>query len=246
MLSAADGALDADYEWSFETFRPALDSVFPPDNTKFVSLHAEIELTFNQAMVLESIERFVRIQDSRGAHLEGGWSLDVEGRVATFEPSSTLAVGDRFRVTVPRGLRGANGAHTSVERVSRFRTLEAPRVESTTPGDRSTNAGRWGVSIRWNNPMDLASFEELVTISGIDAEDLRIPLRGESEYLSIGVTLEPSTDYTVTIAPGGRDRDGQIAPGHEFSFRTGSIESSVSLAKPVPAFPLCSPCGQVS
>ena len=232
LTSAADGALEADYEWSFQTISPALEQIFPPDNTKFVSLHANVELTFNQPMVLASIEPFARVRTERGARLEGAWTLSDDGRVATFDPAETLAVGERYHVTVPRGLRSVQGERTSAGRESSFRTLEEPRIVQTVPFDTERSASRWGVTIRWNNPMDLASFEELVTISGIDADDIRMPVDGESERLSISVRLEPSTEYTVTLAPGGRDRDGQVAPGHTFSFTTGSIASSVSFAKP--------------
>ena len=50
--------------------------------------------------------------------------------------------------------------------------------------------------------------------------------------LSVNVGLKASTSYTVTFAAGATDRYGQAMGGYRWSFTTGALEPSVSLALP--------------
>ena len=81
--------------------------------------------------------------------------------------------------------------------------------------------------------MDIDSFEERVSISGIDSEDITLDSYYWSpQRISIRADLEPSTEYTVRIAEGARDRGGRPLPAYEFSFTTQPRSPSLSLAAP--------------
>ena len=50
LTSAADGVLDADFAWSFETIQPVVASFEPANDTKWVEPDAPVVVTFNQPM----------------------------------------------------------------------------------------------------------------------------------------------------------------------------------------------------
>ena len=230
LTSASDGQLEGDYEWSFTTIQPALATTFPRDNTQFVSRGTEVVLTFNQPMDRGSVENGVSLVGLDPVDVGFSWSAD--DTVVTLQPSTPLEGSTDYEVVVPAGLKGGTGGETLGSRSIGFRTFDPPRVINTDPRDGASSAGRYGLFIEYNNPIDLESFEGLVSISGIDADQIQVPILGESQYINISAPLQPSTDYTVTIAAGATDRDGQVAPAHSFSFRTGALTPRLSLSIP--------------
>ena len=231
LTSAADGRLEDDFTWSFSTIQPALASSFPAGDTQFVSLATEIVVTFNQPMDRAALEAGVLVS-ANGAPVPGAFRWSAADTVATFVPAAQLAGGTRYTARVPAGLPGAAGGATREARTIAFRTFDPPRVEDTSPRDGELFADRFGIYVEYNNPMNLESFEGLVTVSGLTAEEFEVPLLGESRGLRINAPLKPSTAYTVAIAAGGQDRDGQIAPAHTFRFTTGARRPQLSLSIP--------------
>ena len=230
LTSAADAQLEADYEWSFTTVQPSLASSVPRDNTQFVSRSAAVVLTFNQPMNRASVESGVTLRNSVLVDGEFTWSEDDSS--VTFQPTEPLSGSTGYSVVVPSGLEGKFGGETQERRTIGFRTFDPPKVVRTDPRDGSLNAGRWGLFIEYNNPMNLETFEGLVTISGFESEQLEYSTIGESSYLSVSAPFQPSTPYVVTIAAGAKDRDGQLAPAYSFSFTTGALVPRLSLSIP--------------
>lgn len=231
LTSAADGVLAQDYEWTFSTYQPALASITPADQTSFVALGAPVALTFNQPMDRASVEAGVsmRVEGGPAVAFTAAWS---EGdSTVTLAPSQPLEIGTRYQVTVPAGLAGAVGGETAEERVTSFQTVETPRLVNSSPRDGDSNAGRWGISLEFNNPMDIDSLAEAISISGLDAEDWRLNSWGDDRYPQIDVPLAPSTSYTLTIN-GAVDRAGLALDPVTITFTTGRLESSVSYAIP--------------
>jgi alpha-2-macroglobulin len=129
------------------------------------------------------------------------------------------------------GLRGSEGGETPAERRFDFRTSGLPRVVRTDPAEGITTGNRWGIHIQFNNPMDVESLEPRIAITGIDADDMQF-FSWEPQSLQVQAPLQPSTDYTLTIAAGATDRDGLPLAPFTLSFRTGEIASFVSFAVP--------------
>ena len=230
LTSAADGQLEDDYTWSFTTIQPALATTFPRDSTQFVSRNTEVALTFNQPMDRSSVEAGVSLLNPDPVNVSFTWT--EADTTVTLRPSAPLEGSTEYEVVVPAGLLGVLGGETARSRSIGFRTFDPPRVIQTDPGDGERRAGRYGLFIQYNNPMDLESFEGLLTISGIDPDKINVPTIGESPYLDVSAPLQPSTDYSVTIAAGARDRDGQVAPAYSFSFTTGALTPRISLSIP--------------
>ncbi len=232
LTSAADGVLDQAFTWQFETVTPALASSTPPNNTQFVGTRRPIDLTFNQPMDRASVEAGVQLLDEAGQPV----AVDVlwgEGdTLVTLSPVEVLALSSDYEVVVPAGLAGQTGGETSEERRIAFRTVDPPALARSEPQDGATDAGRFGVQLGFNVPMNTDSVEERLTIAGVDLEGVFFDWFGDDNELFIPAQLQPATEYTVSIAAGATDRDGTPLPASSFSFTTGALPSQVTFAVP--------------
>ncbi len=231
LSAAVDGVLREDFTWSFTTVRPAVSRIHPDDGTTFASPWQEVVIEFNQPMAPEAAEG-IAVVGPDGTPVAGTLTWNDEHTAATFRPSGALAHNTTYTVRVAAGLPAANGDTTSEERTSRFTTVGVPGVQSTEPPNGATNAERYGIKIRFTNPMDEESLQGRISVSGIADEELGPLYLWEERELYIPVALEPATTYTVTLQPGARDRYGQEMAGYSFSFTTGQLPSDVRLLAP--------------
>jgi len=237
LASAADGVLQDDFRWAFTTVTPAVDAISPVDNTKFAGPFQEVVVRFNQPMDRSAANGI----SVRGSNLPGG-ILDaaVAGKftwsegdaVVIFNPTARMGVETKYTVTVAKGLKGAHGSETAAARTSTFTTIALPSISSTSPKNGDIDAGRFGVNLEFATPMDPTTLHDKISISSFTAKDLEGRISAGENYVSANVSLKPSSPYTVTLAPGATDRYGQVMGGYTFSFRTGALPSSVSLALP--------------
>ena len=231
LTAAVDGALGADYTWSFATIQPAVTGVTPHDGATFVEPDDPISVTFNQPMERASVEAGVTLRAVGGAAIPGSFEWNEAGTVVTFTPEEPLELLKLYDFTISSGLGSASGGMTRSERTARFTTVGLPELLRTYPEDGETDASPYRIALIYNNPMDLESFEERVSVSGIDAEEIELhSYRWNPEEITIYFNYEYSTEYTVRIAEGARDRGGRALPAYEFSFTTRDPYPSLSLA----------------
>jgi alpha-2-macroglobulin len=231
LTSEDDGVLEADFEWTFVTIGPALATSQPADGSLFVPRASEVVLTFNQPMDRASTEAGVRLQREDGATVATSAAWSEDGATLTLTPVEPLTLSATYRAIVEAGISGVTGGATSAERVIRFSTSDPPALTNSHPRDGDQQASRWGIELFFNNPMDIDSIEERLTVSGIASERLQL-FSWDDRTVFIQVQLEPSTDYTVSIADGATDREGLALGPVSLSFRTGRLESSVGYAVP--------------
>ena len=192
-----------------------------------------VVVTFNQRMDRASVEAGLTLRPEGGGAVPVTFEWNDDSTVVTFTPAEPLALESPHVVTAAAGLRSANGGQLRSERTVRFTTVGLPMLIRTNPANGETSAWWYGIELHYNNPMDIDSFEERVSISGIDSEDITLDSYYWSpQRISIRVDLEPSTEYTVRIAEGARDRGGRPLPAYEFSFTTQPRSPSLSLAAP--------------
>ena len=230
LTSAADGVLESDFEWRFSTFQPAITWFRPGDRTSFVEPGGPFVVAFNQAMDRASVEAalVLRAESDPGVSEAFSWSGDVttsfewsnNDTVVRLTPTGPLALSAAYELIAPAGLRGANGGELRSGRVSRFTTVSPPRLVSTSPSNGQVGVGRYRIRLAYNNPMDRESFEDRISISGIDDEDIRVSVYYDRAY--VYAPLQYLTHYTVKVAAGVRDRGGRPLPAAEFSFTTRS------------------------
>ena len=230
LTSAVDGVLGADFTWSFETIQPAVVSFEPADNTEFVEPDGPFVVTFNQPMDRASVEAGVRLSLAGGSVLPLAFEWSEGDTVVTLTSSTPLRLGGSYELVAPRGMAGAAGGVTNAARTARFKVAETPRLVSTSPGDRETDAGAGSIRLHYNNPMDLDSFEGRISITGVDPDDIGV--WGYDNRVSVYAPLQYSTTYRVRIAGGVQDRGGRALPAHTFSFTTAARPASLSLSAP--------------
>lgn len=229
LTAAADGVLREDFAWSFTTISPAVTKLTPDANTQYASPTQTVTVEFNQPMA-DGAERGITLTADDGTRVAGATTWSAGRTVATFKPDGRLQYLTGYTVAVAAGLAGANGGATAEARTATFTTVGVPTVVSTQPSNGEVDAGRYGMSVHFSNPMDPDSFDGKVSVSGFSLDE--ISTYAYDLDLSIGVALRPSTRYTVTIAPGVKDRYGQVMAGYTFSFTTGRLPSQVTLALP--------------
>ncbi len=230
LTSAADGVLASDSVWSFATIQPAVASFEPADGTQFVEPDGPFVVTFNQPMDRTSVEASVELRPESGEAVATTVEWSEGDTLATLTPDAPLTLGGSYAVVVRAGLAGADGGVTASERVAQFTVVELPRLVSTYPKDGETDAGVWSITLEYNNPMDSESIEGRLSISGIDPDALDI--WGYDSRISVEAPLRYSTEYTVRIAAGARDRGGRALSAHSFSFTTAAPPPSLSFATP--------------
>ncbi|MBA4180048.1 MAG: hypothetical protein C0506_05610 [Anaerolinea sp.] len=231
LTSAADGVLKEDFAWSFTTISPAVASVSPDNATEFASLRQPVVVTFNQPMEASAAQG-ITLKDQAGSAIAGSVAWSEGNTVATFTPSVQLVRKAVYTAMIAKGLKGAKGGATLEERTSAFTTVGLPSVASTNPPNGATGAPRYGVNINFSSPMDPATLEDKISISGIPSSELVGRIYADERMVSASAPLKPSAFYTVTLAPGAKDRYGQVMGGYTFSFTTGALPSQVTLALP--------------
>ena len=221
LSSAADGVLESDFAWSFATIQPVVSSFNPGDGTKWVERDSPVVVTFNQPMERASLEASLVLREKSGPAVAVSLAWSDDGTVVTLTPIEPLRFGTSHEIVVPAGSRAVSTGTTKLERVSRFRTIEWPRLERTWPTDGQTDAWPGTISLTYNNPMDSDSFDGRISISGIDSEDIDVYWYNSApERIYVSASLAHATAYTVRIAEGVRDRGGRTLPAYEFSFTT--------------------------
>ncbi|HEV8228549.1 MAG TPA: Ig-like domain-containing protein [Candidatus Limnocylindria bacterium] len=232
LTSAADGVLRDDFVSTFSTIQPAVDSIAPDENWIYCGPWQQVDVTFNQPMDPSAAAGFAVRDVARGAPIPGTVGWNDAHTVLSFNPTQRLAPATKYLVTLERGLKGATAGVTANPRTASFTTIAQPSVARTYPAGGDTNAGRFGVNIQFATPMDPTSLEGKLAISGFTAEELEGRVYTYEGGVSASVSLRPSTAYTVMLAPGATDRYGQALGGYRYSFTTGALPSTVTLALP--------------
>ena len=240
LTSAADGVLQDDFTAAFSTVTPGVATIVPEDNFLFASPRQAVTVTFNQPMDLSAASG-ISVRDLAGNAVPGTVSWDATRTIATFNPLAALARSTVYIVSVEKGLKGALRGVTSALRTSSFRTISPLQILQVFPGDGEKSAGRFGIRLQFNNPMDKESLEGKLRISGFTAADLENKVFTDpgrflsGQFASAGgvfanVALKPSTTYTVELLPGAQDVYGQVSQGYKWTFTTGALPPQVTLA----------------
>lgn len=236
LTSAADGVLEDDYGWTFSTITPGIDSIQPDANWVHAGPWQQVDVRFNQAMDPSAAAGLSVRHVESGQPVAGKTTWSNDRRLLSFNPTDRLTAGARYEIAVAGGLKGARGGTTPGERKATFTVIGPPAVARTNPADGATAAGRYGINIEFATPMDPATFDGRVRVSGFTAEELEGHVSGSENTLFVNVALKPSAPYTVELLPGATDRYGTPMGGHRFSFTTARVESSVMLALPGHSF----------
>jgi len=226
--------LEDDYVFAFSTLSPAIESLLPADNSKFVAPTPEIEVRFNQPVDKASAEASFTLAPLGAPQPLAGRFEWVNDQAFRFHPERPLALSATFEGVVSAGVKARDADVATAEDVRwTFTTVGLPRVESTDPEDGSRAAERYGVSITFTNPMDEESVEDNIVIAPEPEDDPYFYWEWDRPILHVNLQMEPSTAYRVTLSTEAKDRYGQrLAEPLDLNFVTDRLQPGFSIFRP--------------
>ncbi len=239
-LQAVDGAaLAAPVSWQFETISPAILTVFPEDLTTDVALDERVQVHFNQPMDQASVEAnfYLRIQSSATDFVSGTFEWAEDGAGFRFIPDARLPINTVFEAGFRNtsAVLGAGGA-AALGGFSQwqFATVPPPSILSTDPPNGTPDAYPYGsFTIYFASDMDIDSLRDKTRIDPKPWRDPDYYYSSWDDSYTVNFPVEPSTDYTITIAAGMQDIYGNsISEGQVIRYTTRAYDGEFSLEVP--------------
>ncbi len=232
-LTTTDGAtLTTDYTWRFSTTLPEVIELFPLANAAKVKLDTPIQVRFNQPMDRPTVEEafYLRLDVDADVPRTLGtfqWTTDSTG--FSFTPNERLSINAAYRAGFNTDLLSLQGTTEW-----RFSTVPLPSIIRTSPFDGETDIPPYtSISISFASPMDIDTLPDKITITPQPAREPEFFYLDWEDAYSISFAIEPSTQYTVEIAPGMADIYGNtINSPFVFSFSTRAYDPDVVLQVP--------------
>jgi Bacterial Ig-like domain len=216
----AGNAMAADSVWSFttggDTTPPTITARSPLAAATGVALSANVTATFSEAMTSGSINSSTfTLRDPAGNAVAGAVSYSSTTRVATLNPSGTLALsgGTVYTATVRGGTGGVTdsaGNPLATDAIWTF-TTTPPVVSATVPSSGATSVSRTAnITATFNGPMNASTING-TTVTLQTTGGIAIPAVVTVTTLSSGATravLNPNgtlsslTTYRVTVRGG--------------------------------------------
>ena len=244
---ALDGSvLPSDYNWKFETPRPQLVRTYPGDQSRNVTLDADVFLQFNQAIDPVAAKSFIfldvvnttgetavpfQLRYPTKQELDKfGWD-NLRDNILILVPDSNLATGTRYVTHVKEGMPGMIGSLGTPSNYEvyfyTYYDFRFVRLEDTTimPDDQ--------IEIEFSNPVqmkdlvDHISFEPAIKIPSDYSEEYY----GSRTILSLYLSFLPDTTYKLKIDGQLKDIFGnKLGNDAEASFSTGSYKPHYYMA----------------
>jgi len=187
---------------------------------------APVTITFSGAMNTASVELMLRVVPARPVAI----SWDAEGTRLTVAPVSAWKAGTFYTVTVLEGALDATGR--PLERPVRAAFLTRPAVTATVSATAlaaEEAAIATNFQIAFSGPIDESTLDVLIspavdgTLVPADTSTVESPVYD----FRPDDPLEPDTAYSVTLAPGVRDRDGAEIVSTALEIRTAAAPAVV-------------------
>ncbi len=234
---AQDGAtLEKGYSWGFKTLSPAVVEVNPPPPGIDLPLDGTIQIRFNTAMNRASVEAaFSLTAKDATAPTKGTFEWADDGAGFRFKPDSLLTIDTVYDAVLKAGAQAVNGGDAMADTATwSFATVPLPGIISTDPADGAEGVYPYGsMTLYFASNMNVDTLKDKITI---DPKPWRDPDYYYSDYdhsYNISYPVEPSTAYTVTIAPGMEDVYGnKITEPRTIKFTTAPYDPMFALQVP--------------
>ena len=230
-------ALAAAFTWGFTTGTtvatvqaPTVISSFPVDAAVGVPLNAKLAVTFDMAMTPLSATTFTLKQGTTA--VAGAVATSLDGKSATFKPTSSLAASSVYTATITGGAKSAAGVPFAADTSFSFTTgasadATPPAVSATNPADGATGVlVNAKISATFSKPMDpltITSATLTVKQGNSQVAGTVVYGPGTSATFTAFNQLASNTLFTATVSTGVKDVAGNsIAAAFSWSFTTGT------------------------
>ena len=234
-LEGVNGAILAeDVTYRFSTDVPEVLSMQPRDGENGVALDPTITVNFTQPMD-SATQNGIRVEGPNGSLPELSYEWSENSREVTITPTNLLELSSLYDVIVDSDIvRSTSGAELDFDYRQSFETVPYPRIMSTEPSDGDNAARTYGgFRIYFNAPIDQETLEGKVTIEPEPWREYETYYYTYDTSHALFFDIEPSTTYTVTIAPGIADPYGnEITDTTVVTFTSRAYDPEVTLNTP--------------
>ncbi len=236
-LTSFDGTPITPFSWTFRTVDPRVTRVQPEPMASDVRLETPISVTFNMPMDPASVESAFTLQaDGAQTPVAGNFTWQDNNTAFSFQPASNLMLDTFYNATLDgTTAKTQGGASLGADAPNwSFLTVPAPAIISTSPVDGGSGIGLFeGVVLNFASPMNKDTIPERINVQPEPQYGVYSFYSTYNESFRLNFEADPSTTYTVTIAPGMEDVYGNtITQGLTFSYTTRQREPEVSLQTP--------------
>jgi len=243
----AGNALDVNKVWTFttgaipDTTPPTVSSVIPANLATAVPINKKIAATFSEAMDPLTITNMTFTLKNDVTPVSG--TVTYAGLVATFTPTSNLAVNTLYTATITTGAKDLARNALVVNKVWTFTTgttadTTRPTISSTNPADNDLDvATNQKITATFSEAMDpLTLTKATFTLkNGLTPVTGTVVCVGDTATFTPASDLTPNTLYTVTITIGAKDLAGNaLAGNYVWHFTTGTGAFIIVHQDPVP------------
>ncbi len=223
LKSQDGGILPQDFDWTFSSVRPQVESQSPISGYSNASPTASISALLSQNILVSSTTNSFKIFDGP---IEIPGRITVSGRRIGFYPQKPLARGVTYTAILKAGLQSTEGPNGLENDFSWFFTIgPLPKVEQVSYLDDYYNQ----IKVYFNVPMSDKSLSG-ITISPKPESDYSFDLYYGEKSASAYVSLLPETTYTVTVPKSVTDQYGvSIQTAFTHKFTTPKKPTSISV-----------------
>ncbi len=233
-LTAVDGATVEPFLWRFTTTAPSVTEMLP-GRDPLARIDTSLQVTFNMPMDRAATEADFFFRENNGTgRIAGSFEWNDDNTGLRYVPDALLDLATVYEYGFAGAAQAIAGGSLANGLSMFFETVPAPAVVRTDPFDGQGDAPLYGVTIFFASPMNPASLEDKVTIT---PEPWREPDTYYSDWDNsyvLSFPIEPSTDYTITLAPGAEDAFGnRLEQPFSFAFSTLPFEPDIRLEAPI-------------
>ena len=194
----------------------------PGNRATGVSLTGNITAKFSTGVTGVTGKSFI-LQTRAGKTVAAAVTYNRTTRVATLNPTRTLAADTTYVVTLNSSIKAGNAlARTKWS----FTTGPRPIMTRITPGVKATNVARSAnATVRFNEQVSGVSGSSLVLVAANGRRVAAVVTYNRSTRvatLNPVVALRANTRYTVVVGNAIKDRAGNFFAGARWNFTTAS------------------------
>ncbi|WP_424962863.1 Ig-like domain-containing protein [Ekhidna sp.] len=226
---------DVDDEEEVDTTAPTVVSISPGDEDTEIGIDAHIEITFSEAIDINSVsDNTIQLGWSGSSAI--GAEVIVSGNLMTIEPSSDLEGNTEYTLTLTTGITDLEGNGLAATFTSSFTTEnldnEAPVLQSFSIVDGAVNMSvSTGVVLDFSEALDENSLTGNIVLTHVrtaEVVDLSLEVDGGSVTVTPVDDLFGNSEYRLEVLTGIKDLAGNaLESAKSIGFKTEMVPLNV-------------------
>ena len=227
LVSTAGTPLESTASWTFNTVMPYLVSSAPAPKT-YIGLDSTFQLTFSYSMDATSVEDNFSLHTDSGENVPGtsGWNADFT--TFTYTPTQLLERGTYYMLDLGEGTAALGGTPLGTAFHQGWNTVPDLAVTGSTPTEGGVKGNYESIYLDVSSYLSTDNIEKFISFTP-SVPSFSPWMDNDGMRLAIWATLDPATDYTLTVSPDLSDLWGsRLGKAYTLHFRTADYDPSVS------------------